>query len=101
MFIKTGIAIIFSLLSACATVTQTYLPSGKTGYDIGCDGSAMGWDLCYNKAGDICKSRGYRVIQKSGGQSPLMVPKQDDYGNITKVEYSGNYVSRSMLIECK
>jgi len=73
----------FLLISACATVTETYLPSGKKGYNIGCDGSALSWDLCYNKAGEICKSRGYRVINKSGDKNPVMVP-QENYNNLKR-----------------
>ena len=96
----TVIIFVFSLISACATVSETYLPSGKKGYNIGCDGSALSWDLCYNKAGEICKSRGYRVINKSGDKNPLMVPQENyDTGNYD-FKYAGHYVSRFLLIEC-
>ena len=102
----TLIIFTFSLISACATVSETYLPSGNKGYNIGCDGSALSWDLCYNKAGEICKSRGYRVIKKSGDKNPIMVPKVDDGWKSTPdtgkwdLQYAGDYVSRSLLIEC-
>ena len=96
----TVIIFTFSLISACATVSDTYLPSGKKGYNIGCDGSALSWDLCYNKAGEICKSRGYRVIKKSGEKNPLMVAQENyNTGNLD-LKYAGHYVSRSLLIEC-
>ena len=108
IFRKTVIAFafIFALISACATVSDTYLPSGNKRYNIGCDGSALSWDLCYNKAGEICKSRGYRVIKKSGDKNPIMVPKVDDGWKSTPdtgkwdLQYAGDYVSRSLLIEC-
>ena len=90
----------FLLISACATVTETYLPSGKKGYNIGCDGSALSWDLCYNKAGEICKSRGYRVINKSGDKNPVMVPQENYNTGNYDFQYAGLYVSRSLLIEC-
>ena len=97
---KIGIIIVFSIISGCATVSETYLPNGNKGYNIGCDGSALSWDLCYNKAGEICKSRGYRVINKSGDKNPVMLPNQNYNTGNYDWKYAGVYVSRSLLIEC-
>ena len=97
----TGMIFAFSLISACATVSETYLPSGEKGYNIGCDGSAMSWNLCYEKAGEICKARGYHVIKKTGDSNPLLAPQQNYKTGNYDYKYVGNYVSRSLLIKCK
>jgi hypothetical protein len=82
------------LLAGCAQHKTTYLPDGRQGHSISCGGSAVSWNLCYEKAGEICKARGYDVISKEGDQSTTVSGTQ--YG-----VYGGTNVSRTLLIACK
>ena len=59
------------LLSACATtVEKVYLKDGSTGYMINCsDGKGSSWGTCYQKAGELCKEKGYLVIKETDDSS--------------------------------
>lgn len=58
------------LVVGCSTtVAPTYTSSGVAGYRINCGGFFGDGDLgsCYQKAGEVCETRGYRVLQTSLG----------------------------------
>ena len=62
----TAISCLILLTSGCSTpVTPTYTSHGKEGYQLVCGGFLETGDLsnCYQKAGEICKTRGYTVTQ--------------------------------------
>lgn len=80
------IAISALLLTGCATAKQTYLPDGTKGYMVKCDGSALSWSMCYEKAGAICKNRGYDIVNKQEQETPFMASVM---------------VTRSLAIRCK
>jgi hypothetical protein len=82
------------LLAGCAQHKTTYLPDGRHGHSISCSGGALNWNLCYEKAGELCKARGYDVISKEGDQSSSVAGTQ--YG-----VYGGTNVTRTLLIACK
>jgi len=81
-------------VSGCATASKTYLPSGEEGYNITCSGTALTWGNCYEKAGELCGSRGYDVIVRSDDKGAAVVANQ--YGL-----YGGSTIQRNMLIKCK
>lgn len=57
-----------ALLAGCSTTADpTYTTTGKPGYRLVCGGALGSGDLggCYQKAGELCTSQGYRVIQTS------------------------------------
>ena len=93
---KKLIVILFvvTLLGGCATAKQTYTADGQLGYSINCSGSALNWGMCYEKAGEICGSKGYEVLQKSGDTGALVSGSQ--FGL-----YGGSVINRSMIIKCK
>jgi len=82
------------LLSGCATAKKTYTSDGKEGYSINCSGSALNWGMCYEKAGEICGSKGYEVLEKSGDKGAMLSGNQ--FGI-----YGGSVINRSMIIKCK
>ena len=82
-----------SLLVGCATVSQTFLPSGEQGYSITCSGSALTWGHCYEKAGAICGAKGYTIVTKSDEQGSAVGGGQSGF-------YGGTAFSRNMLIRC-
>lgn len=56
----------FLLLAGCGVaVKKTYLPTGEEGYAIDCSGPASELVECYEKAGNVCGSKGYEVISPS------------------------------------
>ena len=55
-----------SLLSACATVRETYAPDGRKAYSLNCSGTARGWDKCFNAAGEKCQGAGYDILDRVG-----------------------------------
>ena len=66
------------LLAGCATTAnQTFTAAGNPGYRIICGGPFGDGDLgsCYQKAGELCTSNGYRVLQTS--VSSLIVECRD------------------------
>ena len=84
----------FATLGGCATASKTYTADGKEGYNIACSGSALNWGMCYEKAGNICGTKGYAVLEKSGDQGAIFSGNQ--YGL-----YGGSVINRSMIIKCK
>lgn len=88
------ILLIVAVLGGCATAKKTYTADGKEGYSITCSGSALNWGMCYEKAGEICGSKGYEVLEKSGDQGTMLSGNQ--FGL-----YGGSVINRNMIIKCK
>mgnify|MGYP001770497693 CR=1 FL=1 len=59
------VSLIIVLISGCATATKTFTSDGKQGYSINCSGTALNWGMCYEKAGQLCGTKGYEVLEKS------------------------------------
>ena len=54
-------------LAGCASapsVKESYGPSGKASYEISCNNMSASLGACYQKAGEMCKERGYNVISQ-------------------------------------
>jgi len=92
MKITFMLLLIFIFLGACATAKQTYTSDGKEGYSITCSGSALNWGMCYEKAGKLCGSKGYEVLEKSGDQGAIVSGNQ--FGL-----YAGSVINRNMIIK--
>jgi len=61
------IAAVFLLLAAsgCTTTQEIRRPDGTTEYLIAC-GAGLGWNICYDKANEICPS-GYKTLSEDAG----------------------------------
>ncbi len=81
-------------LSGCATASQTYLPDGRAGYTVECSGAANSWGKCYEKAGQICGTKGYNIISQTGDKGNMVSGNQ--FG-----VYGGSVITRDLLIACK
>lgn len=77
-------------LSACAIASETYLPDGSKGFSINCSGMVQSWNDCYQKAGELCRERGFKVV--AGGT---------ERGYIATPQSAGTVINRNMLISCK
>ncbi|RKR31725.1 hypothetical protein B0G82_7966 [Paraburkholderia sp. BL17N1] len=82
------------LLAACATATETYGPDGRPAYSLNCSGSALSWGECEAKAGNICGTRGYTFVSRSGDQNSTV-------GAGAGGLFGSTANSRSMTIQCK
>jgi hypothetical protein len=82
------------VIAGCATSKETFLPDGGKGHSINCSGTAGNWGMCYEKAGELCGTRGYDVI--AGGADQGAVVSGSQYGL-----YAGSVMNRSLLIRCK
>lgn len=58
-------------LSGCVTARETYTSSGGQGYKLTCNGHMNSWEDCLAKAGDMCRERGYTVLEKDGERLPF------------------------------
>jgi hypothetical protein len=62
------------------TDSETYTADGLPGYTIHCDGALLSWGSCAAKAGELCETRGYDIIDRHTWGFPI---------------------SRTMLVACK
>jgi hypothetical protein len=83
-----------SLLFGCASASKTYDAQGKEAHVLNCSGTARNWGMCYESAGEICGSKGYDVVEKSGDQGFVA-------GGSTQGFFAGSTISRTMTIRCK
>jgi hypothetical protein len=92
---KTIIALLAVItLTGCATSTQTYAPDGSQAHSITCSGAALNWGMCYEKAGSLCKERGYVIV---GGGSDAIGSLAVNNGSAVGMRSS----TRNMVIKCR
>lgn len=82
------------VLGGCATSRTIIGQDGKPLHKISCDGSALGMDACYEKAGELCEGAGYDVIGQDGTAQPYFFASGGSF-------YSGAMVTRSLLARCR
>lgn len=58
------------VMGGCATADEVYMPDGRQGYNISCDGMALSMGDCMQKASDLCGARGYDVYGADGQALP-------------------------------
>ena len=56
------VLLLILILSACATSKTIYGPNGQEAHSINCSGMVLSLADCWEKAGDICKNKGYDII---------------------------------------
>jgi hypothetical protein len=93
--IKLLVVIAVVSLNGCAIANKTYLPDGTLGHSISCDGSAVGMNVCFEKAGEICGTRGYKLLNREG-----QVIYSGVYLREQGVSQFGAFNSKSILIKC-
>ncbi len=93
------------ILSGCALATDTYLPDGSKGYSISCSGAALTYATCLEKAGDLCGSQGYSIVNSDGSVTPYNQIQGgfNANSNAASGEFFGNsgvIKSRSIIVKC-
>lgn len=87
--------VLTGLISGCAIAKKTYLPDGSVGHSISCDGAAVGMNVCFEKAGEVCGEKGYKLLNREGQvvYSGVAMPNQG-YAQF------GGFNSKSILVKC-
>jgi hypothetical protein len=86
------------VLSGCASATKTYAPDGREAYSLDCSGTSRNWGMCYEKAGEICKAKGYDTITVNGEQG---VATGGHATTKSASVYGSSLHFRTMTIACK
>jgi hypothetical protein len=100
--------IVMALLQGCATPSsrEIFLADGTKGYNINCSGSGMNYSNCLEKAGEVCGSRGYFLLNQQGNIVPFSAAIREfsagtTTGSIGFLTQSGSLVIRNLFIKCK
>jgi hypothetical protein len=67
------IAIIVLATAACSTVHKTYVPDGRRGYVVTCNGFLNSFADCLVKAGRACGSSGYETLKGGEDDRDLLI----------------------------
>lgn len=94
IFGVVAVIITASVTASCANYSETYGPDGARAYSIDCSGTARTWAMCYEKAGEICTTRGYDIVSRTGDQGAVMSGTQAGL-------FAGSVITRGMVIKCK
>jgi hypothetical protein len=85
-------------LAGCAMSKQTYLPDGRLGHSISCDGTAVSMNYCYEKAGELCGAAGYDLITRENQTSPFGTASVSPSGGFGTY---GAMNTKGILVACK
>jgi hypothetical protein len=89
------IALIAIQLCGCAVgVKPVYGPDGQQAHAITCSALGRDWSDCFEKAGQICGARGYKVWNQATSQSGFISGTEDSI-------VASSSEARTLLIGCK
>ena len=101
------ILIVFiTALQGCVTSREVFLADGAKGHNINCSGSGKNYSDCLEKAGELCGTRGYHLLNQQGEVIPFSQAIRE-FGvssQLASVGYStqsGSIVTRNLFIKCK
>jgi hypothetical protein len=83
-------------LAGCAASTPIRMADGRMGHSVDCgsDNLNSSWTACYQKAGEICGTHGYNIVERIGEQGYSTYVGQYGGGG-------GSSFNRSLIIACK
>ena len=100
--------IVTTLLQGFATPSsrEIFLADGTKGHNINCSGSGMNYSNCLEKAGEVCGTRGYFLLNQQGNIVPVSAAIREfsagtTTGSIGFLTQSGSMVIRNLFIKCK
>lgn len=82
------------IISGCVESEPVFTPNGQRGYNVDCSGGDSDWGECYEEAGELCGTRGYRIIEKMTDKGSSTYADDD-------VLTGETYNTRTMIIQCK
>jgi len=103
---SVGTILFILTISACAMVNETYMPDGSKGYSISCDGAAVGINVCFEKAGNLCGAAGYDLINREGQTVPFGVGMANVQGSTAQIQGQsfatyGAFNTKSIMVRCR
>jgi len=103
---SVGSILFIMAISACAIVNETYMPDGSKGYSISCDGAAVGINVCFEKAGNLCGAAGYDILTREGQVVPFGVGAASVQGTTTQFQGQsfatyGAFNTKSIMVRCR
>ena len=84
------------VLAGCATADEMYMPDGRLGYNISCDGAAQSMGDRMEKASELCGARGYDIYNSDGQAVPFTY--NAGYGYSATVDA---VVTRNLMVACR
>ena len=88
------VATLVLALAGCTSAKQMTTPDGRQGYTVGCSGSVLSWEDCFERADEICKGRNYDVFTRVGEEGALIAAEPQHL-------HDSPTHNRSMVIACK
>jgi hypothetical protein len=82
------------ILTGCASDSKTHDPDIREIYSINCSGTDQNWEMCHQKAVEICKDNGYDIVTRNSDQDVII---SVDNSNVS----SSSTFSLTMMISCK
>lgn len=98
--------VVVALLQGCVTSKEVFLADGTKGHNINCGGSGLNYSNCLEKAGEVCGTRGYHLLNQQGEVVPFSQAIRELGANTqsSSIGYSttsGATVTRNLFIKCK
>ena len=82
-------------LTGCAvSVKPVFGPDGRDAHAITCSALGNDWGDCFEKAGQICGTRGYQIWNQVSSESSIISGSEDSI-------FGGSSEERTLLIGCK
>ncbi|MEZ2296487.1 hypothetical protein [Variovorax sp. RCC_210] len=92
---KTACLLVVAVaLGGCATSRTITGQDGKPVHKISCDGAVQSIDACYEKAGELCGSAGYDVLNQGGDATPFFFASGNSFS-------SGAVITRTVFARCR
>lgn len=98
-----GSSIMKELTEEEASYREIRDQDGKTAYTIDCSGARSHWGHCYEKAGNLCDTRGYTMLSKhaeDSGYHYFSNRRREAYKRTETHSYN-SVISRTLIIRCK
>lgn len=89
--------LVLPFIAGCANSSSVYLADGSQGHALDCSGTARSWNMCLEKAGELCGARGYQVMTRDGEFAPIAVASA---GGGQFGAFGSASIYRNMTIRC-
>lgn len=93
-------------LQGCVSSKEIFLADGAKGHNINCSGSGRNYSNCLERAGEICGTRGYHILDQAGNIVSFSGALRELSASVRNptvgyTSQSGSIVTRNLLIKCK
>jgi hypothetical protein len=103
VLLLASMALLATQIAGCATWRSVRQADGWTTYVVSCGGPFLNMGHCLERAGGICRGRGYTILNKSGGELPAS-PNAIPTGGLPDIPQSKAdmqaYQERKLFIRC-